>query len=170
MLSQNLGSRTGQLGFQPRLCHVLAVLPGANCTTSLCCGFLPRRMTVQGLRRGGTEFPPAPQQVLRQWSCDKRSVSLIILASVYRGGSHVLCLRHMGAQTHSNCSLPSSQEGVSSQGDRRVRMTRAINAARGPVGARLEAAQALLNIPGVESVVWAASASDVSAEIPVFLI
>lgn len=49
-------------------------------------------------------------------------------------------------------------------------MTRAINAARGPGGARLEASQALLNIPGVESVVWAASASDVSAEIPVFLI
>lgn len=92
---------------------------------------------------GGTEFPPAPRQALRQWSCDKRPVTLIILASAYRGGSHILCLRHTGAQTHSNCSLPSSQEGVGSQGDRRVRMTRAINAARGPVGARLEASQAL---------------------------
>lgn len=51
-----------------------------------------------------------------------------------------------------------------------MRRTQAINAARGPMGARLEAAQALLNIPGVESVVWAASVSDVSAEIPVFLI
>lgn len=38
------------------------------------------------------------------------------------------------------------------------------------MGSLLEAAQVLLNIPGVESVVWVAPVSDVSAEIPAFLI